>query len=401
MNRQTPNYDDRDDDGDSSREVVPSAQTLALLARAEVDGQIATARAFPRKIGAFAREARELVTLDADTAESCIYSLPRGRGADKTIITGPSARFAEVLQYAFGNSRGGGRVVDVDGNFVVAQGVFHDLEKNVMTTMEVRRRITTSSGKRFNDDMITVTGNAAAAIAHRNAVLKAIPKPVWLPIYEAARMVALGDISTLSQRRGIALAWFAHKGVSEAQILAKLELAGVEDIGLDELEYLTGLKTAIRDGSLRAEDAFAPEPDAPSPAATGARNAADVAGEIRDRAKQQQGDAKPAADHEQRHHREEASSARRGARVEVAPGGAAAVVDGVAQYDHATDKVEARDGFEHPLADAMRATTKRDDLDALCDRASAEVEKGPLRTYLTTTLYNEQLARLERELGAL
>lgn len=276
MNR--PQFEEDTDDG-SSREITPDSSTLALQARAEVDGQIATARAFPRKYGLFAREARELVTVEQEVAESCIYSLPRGKGAKATTITGPSARFAEVIQYAFGNSRGGGRVVEVVGNFIVAQGVFHDLEKNVMTTMEVRRRITDSYGKKFGDDMISVTGNAAASIAHRNAVLKGIPKALWLPIYEAAREVAIGNLATLEQRRKQALGWFMHKGITEEMILAKLELAGIEDVGLDELEYLTGIKTALRDGSMTPERAFGPEPTSHD-AATGSKATGELAVEI-------------------------------------------------------------------------------------------------------------------------
>jgi hypothetical protein len=245
---------------DDERDVTGSAvnEMLPALMRAEIDGQIATARAFPRKIGDFAREARQLVTLDEETAQACIYALPRGKGRDAKTIAGPSARFAEIIQYCFGNNRGGGRVISDDGDYVTAQGTFHDLEKNVQVTMEVQRRIVDKYGKRYNADMIGVTGNAAAAIAHRNAVLKAIPKALWLPLYEAARFTAIGDIKTLSVRRDAALGWFAKSGVTLEMILAKLELAGVEDIGLDELEILTGLKTALRDGSSTVERMFAP-----------------------------------------------------------------------------------------------------------------------------------------------
>lgn len=233
---------------------VPSTDmaTLVAINKAEIDGQITTARAFPRSNTAFIREAKELVTLDQDMAEACIFALPRG---GKT-ITGPSARFAEVIQHSFGNNRGGARVVAEEGKFIVAQGVFHDLEKNTMTTMEVRRRITDQNGRRFKDDMIVVTGNAAASIAHRNAVLKGIPKALWLPVYEAARQVAIGDVTTLVDRRNKAVSWFMSVGVTPEQMYAKLEVEGLDDIGLPELEYLTGIRTAIREGSISPESAF-------------------------------------------------------------------------------------------------------------------------------------------------
>lgn len=252
------------------REIpAPDVSALPALLRAEIDGQIATARAFPRSNADFIREATELVCLDEEIAESCIYALPRGKGADKKTIEGPSARFAELIQHCFGNNRAGARVVAEDKEFITAQGTYHDLEKNVQTVMEVKRRITDKYGKRFNSDMIGVTGNAAASIAHRNAVLKGIPKALWSVVYGRARAVVVGDVKTLSAKRGQALEWFAKVGITTEQIVAALEIGGVEDIGLDQLAYLAGIKTAIRDGSVSPEAAFAPEEtESPVPAPT-------------------------------------------------------------------------------------------------------------------------------------
>lgn len=257
------------------REVAsaPEAGVLTAITRAEIDGQIATARAFPRSLAGFVREAKELVSLEADMAEACIYSLPR----DGKIVSGPSARFAEIVAHSFGNNRTGGRVVAEEGGFIVAQGVFHDLEKNTMTTMEVRRRITNKSGKRFSDDMIVVTGNAAGSIAHRNAVLKGISKALWQPIYEAAKQVAVGDVTTLGETRARALAWFSKAGVTPATLFAKLEVEGEEDIGLQELEVLVGLKSRLKEGE-RPEVVFAPDaPESSAPAAVSASGMAEVA----------------------------------------------------------------------------------------------------------------------------
>lgn len=252
-------YDNDDGRVVHDEEKKPDAGTLAVIQRAEIDGAIATARAFPRSYADFAREARAMVTMDQEIAEACIYSLPRGKGANKKMITGPSARFAEIIAYAFGNSRSGGRVVETGKEYITAQGVFHDLEKNTTITIEVSRRIVDSYGKRYNADMIGVTGNAGIAIAVRNAQLKGIPKALWLPLYEAARGTAIGDIKTLNVRREAAIGWFVKAGVSVEQLLAKLEIEGVEDIGLDELEIMTGWKTALRDGSANVDTMFAPE----------------------------------------------------------------------------------------------------------------------------------------------
>lgn len=230
--------------------------TVALLNRSEIDMQVATAHKFPRSIQRFRKEALQMVTLNEQVAESCIYALPR---SGKT-IEGPSARFAEVVASAWGNCRAGARVVSDAGDFITAQGVFHDLERNVAITYEVQRRITNNKGQRFNADMIGVTGNAASSIALRNAILKGVPKAFWDDMYQAARAVVMGDFTTLANRRADALKAFISLGVSNEQVFAKLGVEGVVDITLEHLVVLRGLITAIKDGDTTPEMAFAVEP---------------------------------------------------------------------------------------------------------------------------------------------
>ena len=239
--------------------IEASGDMLATITKSEIDQQIATARAYPRSVKGFLNEARELVTLTEDIAASCIYALPR----DGKTIEGPSARFAEVVASSWGNCRAGARVINDSGEFVVAQGVFHDLERNVAITYEVRRRITGRDGKRFKPDMIGVTANAACSIAMRNAVLKGVPKAFWDTLYQEARHCAMGDVQTLANRRASALKLFTGYGVTEAQIVAALGVAGVEDIGLEDLLKLRGIATAIKDGDTTPEQAFAP-PEKPA-----------------------------------------------------------------------------------------------------------------------------------------
>src|SRR5690606_20898415 len=109
---------------------------------------------------------------------------------------------------AWGNNRAGARVIDDKGDFIVAQGVFHDLERNVAITYEVQRRVVDRYGKRFKADMIGVTANAACSIALRNAVLKGVPKAFWEDMYTEARKVIMGDVKTLANRRAAAIASF-------------------------------------------------------------------------------------------------------------------------------------------------------------------------------------------------
>jgi len=249
-------------DGREVPSMSVESGTVALLNKSEIDMQIATAHRYPRSIKRFRDESLQMVTLNESVAESCIYALPRG---GKT-IEGPSARFAEVVASAWGNCRAGARTISDQGDFVTAQGVFHDLERNVAITYEVQRRITDAKGRRYNADMIGVTANAACSVALRNAILKGVPKAFWDDMYQAARRTVMGDFKTLANRRAEAMKAFMAFGVTEAQVLAKLELAGVEDIGLEHLVTLRGLLTALREGDTTPEQAFASGDVAATPA---------------------------------------------------------------------------------------------------------------------------------------
>jgi hypothetical protein len=251
---------------DTEAEVITAESgTLALLNKSEIDMQIATAHKYPRSIKRFRDESMQMVTLSEKIAEECVYALPRkekdretGEWVVKT-IEGPSARFAEVIASAWGNSRAGSRVVNDQGEFVTAQGVFHDLERNVAITYEVQRRITDSQGRRYKVDMIGVTANAACSIALRNAILKGVPKAFWSDIYDAARQTIMGTYATLNNRRSDALVAFQKRGVDAATIFRHFGVAGIEDITLEHLVTLRGLLTAIKEGDTTPEQAFAAE----------------------------------------------------------------------------------------------------------------------------------------------
>lgn len=238
---------------DTTEVLTAESGTVALLNKGEIDMQIATAHKYPRSIKSFRNEALAMVTLNETIAQECIYSLPR----DGKNIEGPSARFAEVIVSAWGNSRAGARVVSDQGDFVTAQAVFHDLEKNVAITYEVQRRIVDRQGRRFKPDMIGVTANAACSIALRNSILKGVPKAFWADLYESARSTAIGDMQTLANRRARALGVLQKMGVQPAQVFLYLGITGEEDLTLEHLGTLFGLTTAIRDGDTTPEQAFA------------------------------------------------------------------------------------------------------------------------------------------------
>lgn len=226
----------------------------------DVDIQVTTARRFPRSIRNFQSKALSYATLDTETAESCFYVLERG---DKP-IKGPSVRLAEIVVACWGNIRSQSTVIDIGPKFVTAKGTCWDLENNTAVSVEVQRRITGKNGKRYGDDMIAVTSNAACAIALRNAIFKVVPFALVKPIYDKARLVAVGDEKTLADRRQRMVVHFSKMGVKLEMILAKVGKPSIEDFDLDDLEKMIGLSTAIRDGDTSVDEAFS-EPQKTEP----------------------------------------------------------------------------------------------------------------------------------------
>lgn len=280
---------------DGEREVsgLPmsvESSTVALLNKSEIDQQIATAHKFPRSIATFLKNAKAMVTLNEQIARECVYALPR----DGKMIEGASARFAEIVASAYQNLRIGARVVNDQGDFITAQGVAHDLENNVAITFEVQRRIVDRRGNRYSPDMVGVTGNAASSIALRNAILKVVPKAFWAGLYDAARHVIAGDVTTLASKRTNALkecSLFA----SEAQVLKVLGRAGVQDITIDDLVTLAGLLTAIKEKDISPEEAFADPAEASGAATTKATQSTKQVDAAKEALKNRKADkAKPA-----------------------------------------------------------------------------------------------------------
>jgi len=232
-----------------------SAQALD---RAAIDMQVSTAKKYPRSVANAIKEATELATSDEQTAGSCFYVLPARKGGKE--IQGPSARLAEIMLYSWGNARAEAAVVSEDGRFITAMGTCFDLERNVAVRITVRRRITDKHGRKYGEDMIGVTGNAAVSIAYRNAVLKVIPRSFTDRIYKAAQAASVGK-GTLDQKRTAALEWFAKRGQDAEKVYALLDVKGYEDLGIDEIIRLRGIVNAIQDGDTTVEQIFNPQPE--------------------------------------------------------------------------------------------------------------------------------------------
>jgi len=239
----------------SAELVEPSA--LEAVSRAEIDVQIATAKRYPRSIVSFKRELLELATLDEETSESTYYSLERrDRDGNLVKIQGPSIRLAEMALSSWGNCHAAARPVAVDDRIVRAQGVCWDLQRNVRVSVEETRGIVTRGGRRYSEDMVNMTLRVASAIALRNAILRVIPKAYVDPVLEEAKKAAVGKGLTMEQRRKKILEQYSELGAKESHVLLLARRKGLDDISVDDLVHLKGLRTAILEGTTTLDQAL-------------------------------------------------------------------------------------------------------------------------------------------------
>lgn len=234
-----------------------------------IDIQISTAKAYPRSIKRSTDNALEIVMMDKEFAEACNYSLPRGNKP----ISGPSVHLAKMMAQQWGNMRVDAKVVSIDATHVTSESACWDLESNLAIKATVKRSIMQNvyemkDGKpvktgrtiRMNDDMITVTGNAANSISMRNSILSVIPRPIVNKVYAAAKQMITGDISDknklMAKRKRVVSGLKETYGLSEKEILQALGKAAIDHIDADDILVLIGIGQSIKDGDTTVEQAF-------------------------------------------------------------------------------------------------------------------------------------------------
>ena len=241
-------------------EALPVEQTevqivpLDELESANVDVQVSTAKRYPRDMRRSVNNSIVMATMNEEVARSCGYALPRGGKP----VTGPSVHLAKIIVSNWGNMRTEAKVVQITDKQVISRGTAWDLENNVASAFEVRRSIVDKYGKRYSDDMITVTGNAANAIAYRNAVFAVIPKSITDRIYRAAQQFITGDLSdndVLLKKRTKIFADFKNTyGIDENTVVKICGKNTDQQIGADEIALLVGLLQSLKDGDTTVDE---------------------------------------------------------------------------------------------------------------------------------------------------
>lgn len=196
--------------------------------------------------------------MNQETAQSCGYAIPRGG----KLITGPSVHLAKIIVSNWGNLRTEAKVVQVTDDQVISRGTCWDLETNVASAFEVRRSIVDSKGKRFSNDMIVVTGNAANSIAYRNSVFAVIPQAITNRVYEAAQRYITGDLSDsdnlLKKRTSIVNSFKNDYAILEDEVVKLCGKQTVNQISASEISTLIGILQSLKDGDTSVDNLMKP-----------------------------------------------------------------------------------------------------------------------------------------------
>jgi len=227
-----------------------------VIARVELDTQIATAKAYPRKVEQCVAEAEAMIKLDQETAESCFYCLVRNGKEGKTEIKGASIRLAEIVASAWGHLHIAARTISNDGSFITSEGVCWDLEKNVRISQEVKRSIKTKNGQTYSQDMQGVTSAAAQSLALRNAILRVIPRALINKLYNVAVQHAIGDVKTINAKIKSIANRLEKTGIPKQRILDFYGKKSFDDFDQTHLEQMLGIGNAITEKMITIDEAF-------------------------------------------------------------------------------------------------------------------------------------------------
>jgi hypothetical protein len=227
-----------------------------IPAESNYDSQVATAKMYPRNVKRAVENMIAIATMDMETAKGCSYTIPRAGGK----ITGGSIHMAKIIAQNWGNLRIESRVTKITHSNIYSEAIAFDLESNVAIKIESTRKIISKEGKRFNDDMISLTGLVTNSIALRNAVFTVVPKSIIDKVYNEAMKFVVGDLSDevkLSNQRKKTLDQFKDiYGVSELEILKSLGLNSVQQIKAEQIKVLFGMAQSLKDGEFSVDEIF-------------------------------------------------------------------------------------------------------------------------------------------------
>ncbi len=205
---------------------------------------------YPRDLEQCVKECKFTIESNPELAEKCTYTITKGGQP----ITGPSIRLAEVIDSIWGNLRFGARFVGEDDRMIHVLAYIHDLEKNNFYEVQVSLSVVGNKG-RYSRDLIQTTIQAAKAKAIRNCIFKAVPYHFVEQLRQHAFNVSLPK-DKHTQKVKEFVDWFKINGVSEDQILKKLDLDNIMQISEEQLKIIMGIATGLQEGTTSVRNEF-------------------------------------------------------------------------------------------------------------------------------------------------
>ncbi len=248
-------------DAEEVYEVPMNGMATYQTDKAVVDMQIMTAKRFPRNLQQAINKAMTIATMDRETAAKCNYSLSKG-GKN---ITGPSVHLARIIARHYGNLRVDQKVTDFDKTHVTAEAMAFDLETNYAIKTTIKKSLLTKEGIRVSEDMASIIGNAAAAIAFRNAIFGVLDDDIVNKVYGAVKKKMIGDVSTEEKLKmkqtsvidGMIKQYSIYK-LSEEEICKTVGKSVRTHLTLEDLITLSGFEEAIKIGEQSFDSIFRP-----------------------------------------------------------------------------------------------------------------------------------------------
>jgi len=223
--------------------------------KATIDMQISTAKRWPRNIKKVVDNCVAIISLDAEFADDCTYTLKKGG----KVIAGPSVYLARLICQQMGNIRAENRVVGYSDTHVTVEATCFDLETNFAMRTQIKKSIVGSSGK-YSEDMQVITGNAANAIALRNAIFAVVPQAITKKVYDAAKKAIAGDLSDstklMAKRTKLFEYLIGAYGITEMEILKSVGKATADHITPDDIVAIIGYDKSIKEGEMKVADIF-------------------------------------------------------------------------------------------------------------------------------------------------
>lgn len=246
-------------------ELIIANDNTAVVAKAELDTQIATAKAYPRDVKRAIQEAIDYATIDEETAAGCFYALPRkDKDGNKVAIEGDSIRLAEIIRCAWQHMHTQTRIVEVAEKYITTEAVCWDLQSNNkhIATDRISIWFGEKGGKggyRANNDMQIMLAKASQAKALRNAIFQVVPKGLVKVVSTATKKFAIGGSENLTVKVTKAVNKLVKMGLNKEEMLAYFEKTSLNDFTEDDYLALIGIGTALKDGLIKPEEVFMTE----------------------------------------------------------------------------------------------------------------------------------------------